>query len=257
MTKANHLLETSKDYFIQPSIPSIIIEKKSTSPPILPDFNTIDNSPQINRNSFEQKYQNDSIIWSDEEDDEHNQSFLPIGLPPIHHRSIIPTTISPPSHIEHNSTYQEQQDDIDIRPLNNLSTFNFDCQQMNAERIDGKIYFFYFLSILIFILDSDHNRFSPEILNEHKKPSLQSINSSNSRSPPPQTPDMNTPLKQVDLSIRKKTLPNFFPSNHQMEVSIKQVSQALTTSVNYFLFYLSFIYLFCFVLFKDNESKTN
>jgi hypothetical protein len=131
MTKANYLLETSKDFFIKPST---IIEKESTPPPILPNFNTTNNLPQINRNSFEEKYQNNSIIWSDEEEDnEHNESFLPIGVPPIHHHS----TISSSSHLE-------QQDDIDIvhiRPLNNLSAFNFDCQQMNS-----KIHFFYFFN---------------------------------------------------------------------------------------------------------------
>jgi hypothetical protein len=89
----------------------------------------------INSNSFGQEHQNESIIWSDEEDNEHNQSFLRIGLPPSHYRSILPTTISSP-------TYGEQQDDIEIvhiRPLNNLSAFNFDCQQMNTERLHSKI----------------------------------------------------------------------------------------------------------------------
>jgi hypothetical protein len=66
MTKANHLLETSKDFFNKPSsIPSTIMEKTSTPPPILPNFNTIDNLSQINRNSFEEKHQIDSMIWSD------------------------------------------------------------------------------------------------------------------------------------------------------------------------------------------------
>ena len=95
----------------------------------------------INSNSFEHEYPNDSIIWSDEEDNEHNQSFLPIGVPLNHHRSLIPTTVSPSSlHFEENSTRHEQQDDINIvhiRPLNNLSAFNFDCQQLNAERLNG------------------------------------------------------------------------------------------------------------------------
>jgi len=92
-------------------------------------------------NSYEQQHRNDSILWSDEEDNEHNQSFLPIGLPPTQHRLIIPVTVSPPPpiHIEEISTNREQQDDIDvvhIRPLNNLSAFNFDCQQMNEERLN-------------------------------------------------------------------------------------------------------------------------
>ena len=42
-------------------------------------------------------------------------------------------------HIEETTTNGEQQDDINvvhIRPLNNLSAFNFDCQQMNEERLN-------------------------------------------------------------------------------------------------------------------------
>jgi len=83
MTKANNLLETSKDFFNKPpSIPSTIMERTSTPPPILPNFNAVDNSSQINRNSFEEKNQINSIIWSDEEDDKHNQS-----VSSIHHYS--------------------------------------------------------------------------------------------------------------------------------------------------------------------------
>jgi hypothetical protein len=49
MTKANHLLETSKDFFNKPSTPppppttlSTIVERRSTPspPPVLPNFNT-------------------------------------------------------------------------------------------------------------------------------------------------------------------------------------------------------------------------
>jgi hypothetical protein len=80
------------------------------------------------------------MIWSNEEEDnEQNQSLLPIVLPPTHHRSIIPTIILSPTH-------REQQDDINIvhiRPLNNLSPFNFDCQQMNADRLNRKNPIFY------------------------------------------------------------------------------------------------------------------
>jgi hypothetical protein len=54
MSKANHLLETSKDFFIKPPTPppssSTIIEPKSISSSplqILPDFNTTDNAHQI------------------------------------------------------------------------------------------------------------------------------------------------------------------------------------------------------------------
>ncbi|CAF2487401.1 unnamed protein product [Rotaria sp. Silwood2] len=264
MTKANHLLETSKDFFDKPpTIPippvtSTIIDKKSITsssspPPILPNFNatnefqTIDNSPKIDttneyiNNPFKQQHPNDSIIWSDEEDDEHDQSFLPIGLPPIHHRSIIPTFVSSPLHIEENSNHQEQQDDIDIvhiRPLNNLSAFNFDCQQMNSERLNGS------LTNNAHTELSRHAVYSPDVTttknnqNQYKKPSHELKNSSDCQSPDQQSfssdisivDDTNTQMKQTDLSVRKKTLPNFFPSNHEMEVSIKQVTQALTTS---------------------------
>ncbi len=97
----------------------------------------------MNSSSFEQQHHNGSILWSDEETDENNQSFLPIGLPPTQHRLIAPNTTSPPPmHIEETSTHEEQQDDIDvvhIRPLNNLSAFNFDCQQMNAERLNDNL----------------------------------------------------------------------------------------------------------------------
>lgn len=94
--------------------------------------------------SFEQRYPNGSLDWSDEdnEEEEHNQSFLPIGLPPAQHRLRTPLLDSPPlvpAHVEEISTHQEQQNDIDvvhIRPLNNLSAFNFDCQQMNEERMN-------------------------------------------------------------------------------------------------------------------------
>ena len=112
---------------------------------------------KINSNSFEQyQHLNDSIIWSDDEDDEHDQSFLPIGLPPTHHRSIKATSVKSPLHAEDKSTtHDEQQDDIDIihiRPLNNLSAFNFDCQQMNAERLTGSksILVVFVILILIF-----------------------------------------------------------------------------------------------------------
>ena len=94
--------------------------------------------------SFEQHYRNGSIDWSDEDDEDHNQSILPIGLPPAQLRLRIPIIISPPPqpapvYVEETSTNQEQQDEIDvvhIRPLNNLSAFNFDCQQMNEERLN-------------------------------------------------------------------------------------------------------------------------
>ena len=87
----------------------------------------------------------DSIVWSDDEDEhdeEHNGSFLPIGLPPMHHRSNtfqVPSPAPEPEIIV-GSNQHEHQDEVDIirpRPLNDLSAFNFDCQQMNAERLNG------------------------------------------------------------------------------------------------------------------------
>ncbi len=158
--------------------------------------------------SFEQQYHNGSILWSDEEDDEHNQSFLPIGLPPTQHRLTTPvTTSTAPVHIEDPSTNQEQQDDIDvvhIRPLNNLSAFNFDCQQMNEERLNETLSPKPTTRRNIFSTEpiTDHRyqqrSLSPE--NHHKKSSSSSTatierqslssssssSSSSSPSPPPQ-----------------------------------------------------------------------
>jgi hypothetical protein len=64
-------------------------------------------------------------------------------LPPIQIRPIESTTVIPsktePDHTEAISTHRDVTDDIDvvhIRPLNNLSAFNFDCQQMNADRLN-------------------------------------------------------------------------------------------------------------------------
>ena len=48
----------------------------------------------------------------------------------------------PPIHMEETSTHREHQDDIDvvqIRPLNNISAFNFDCQQMHADRLNDHL----------------------------------------------------------------------------------------------------------------------
>ncbi|CAF3248775.1 unnamed protein product [Rotaria socialis] len=257
VAKANHLLEASKDFFEKPPtvptppVSSTIVEKTSVTsfspPPMLPNFNstkefrTEDYSPRINttnehvNNSFEEhQHLNDSIIWSDDEDNEHDQSFLPIGLPPTHHRSVKATSITSPLHAEDKSTLDEQQDDIDIihiRPLNNLSAFNFDCQQMNAERLTGS-------------LTSDvHNEslhrpvYSPDItMNNNQNPykstsyDRQSPERQSSSSDTSIIDGTNTQTNQIDSSNRKKTSLNFFQSNHEMEVSMKQLSQALTTS---------------------------
>ena len=91
-------------------------------------------SAMISSGSFNDHQQvHASIVWSDDDEDEHNQSFLPIGLPPTHHRSLISTALSPRHH-QDTSVHREQPDHIDvvrIRPLNNLSAFNFDYQQLN------------------------------------------------------------------------------------------------------------------------------
>ena len=100
--------------------------------------------------AFDQQHQNCSILWSDEEDnDDHNQTFLPIGLPPTQHRTTTaaitsPRPPSPPRSMQTEEVvpHDEQLDDTDvvhIRPLNNLSAFNFDCQQMNAERLNDTL----------------------------------------------------------------------------------------------------------------------
>lgn len=131
MSKANHLLETSKDFFTkaptpppQPAPPApppqpIVIERRTTpTPPTLPKFDPPDEN---------------SIIWSDDDHDEHNESFLPIGLPPIQHRPLVTTTSTSPIRIEENPPIDEIESDfVHPRPLNNLSAFDFDCQQMNA-----------------------------------------------------------------------------------------------------------------------------
>ena len=111
MSKANHLLETSKDFFTKPSTPPPPPPVTVVSPPALPTFDRT--SPSHH-----------SIVSDD--DDEH---FLPIGLPPIQHRSLITTSTSPLLPMENPL---EEIDVVHLRPLNNLSAFNFDCQQMNA-----------------------------------------------------------------------------------------------------------------------------
>ena len=84
--------------------------------------------------SSEHLYQHASVsVHSSDEDDAHNQSFLPIGLPPMHHRTLR-SARSPPTSMPVEPT--DDADVVHIRPLNNLSAFNFDCQQMNAERLN-------------------------------------------------------------------------------------------------------------------------
>ncbi|CAF0929940.1 unnamed protein product, partial [Didymodactylos carnosus] len=127
--------------------------------------NTIDNDGHVSSDSsFEQ---NDSptamshngrlnqTSWTDNEndDDPNNQTYWPIGVPPNRiktapthieqqaSRSII--TLSPP---KQNKIYDndgtggggdEKDDDVvSIRPLNDLSAFNFDWNQMNAQRLN-------------------------------------------------------------------------------------------------------------------------
>ncbi len=135
----------------------------------------------LNSNSFEQQHHHTgSILWSDEEDDEHNQSFLPIGLPPTQHRLIAPVTVSPT--FEETSTNREQQDDIDvvrIRPLNNLSAFNFDCQQMNEERLNETLSPKPIIRRNIFstepIIDNRHQQTSFSSKDQNKKSSSSTV----------------------------------------------------------------------------------
>jgi len=168
MTKANHLLESSKDFFNKatptPPPPPLLPETTTTTvverplsspPPMLPNFNNTTEfhiklpspvhetqSPE-HQQQQQQQQQNASIIWSDEEDNDHdeqNQSFLPIGLPPTQHRLLAHATESPisspsppPPLPTISASYEEtpEVDVVHIRPLNNLSAFNFDCQQLN------------------------------------------------------------------------------------------------------------------------------
>ncbi|CAF3575312.1 unnamed protein product [Rotaria sordida] len=317
MTRANHLLETSKDFFNKTSIPpppstslSTIMEKRSTPspPPVLPNFNATNEfritegssvitskNPEHITNSFEQQHHNGSIVWSDEEDNEHDQSFLPIGLPPNHHRLMTPVTVTqspsppppPPIQTEETSTHREQQDNIDvvqIRPLNNISAFNFDCQQMNADRLNGNLSPKPIARRNIFSTEpitddqQQQKQISSSFTDQHKKssPTLSikrqsfSPSSSSSSSPPPpaQTQQSFTSDTSIidrnwleqqrirvtnthcivpstchdhsntkqpssrssHLAFLDRPLPKFFPSNHEMEQSIKHVSQALSTT---------------------------
>ncbi|CAF1141894.1 unnamed protein product [Adineta ricciae] len=320
MTKANHLLESSKDFFNKPPTPpprslSIIAEQHSSPspPPVLPNFNTTtefharEQSPPLppisyqtnehTHHALDQQHPNCSILWSDEEDnDDHNQTFLPIGLPPTQHRMTTaaitsPRPPSPPRsiQIEEAVPHEEQTDDIDvvhIRPLNNLSAFNFDCQQMNAERLNDTLspkltprrtIFSTHASVddqyqqISSLASSEHQLkpSSPEVFVERRSFSSSSSSSSSSATPPaspkPQQSftsdtsvidknwleqqrqrDTNTltipPLslpsdrsatnrssgRSPHLAFLDRPIPNFFPTNHELEASIKHVSQALS-----------------------------
>ena len=54
------------------------------------------------------------------------------------------TLLSNGDHYDHHtsvvspSTYPDHSDLVHIRTLNDLSSFNFDCQQMNAERLNSE-----------------------------------------------------------------------------------------------------------------------
>jgi hypothetical protein len=106
-------------------------------------------------------------------------------------------------HIEEISTNYEQQDDIDvvhIRPLNNLSAFNFDCQQMNEERLNETLSPKPITRRNIFstepITNNRYQQLSLSSEDQHKKSSSSSTvtierqslssSSSSSPSPPPQ-----------------------------------------------------------------------
>ncbi|CAF1106484.1 unnamed protein product [Rotaria sp. Silwood1] len=84
---------------------------------------------KLNSSSFEQQHYNRSIIRSDEQNNEHDQSILPIGLPLNHHclMTLLTITQRPAIHMEQISRNREEQDDMDvvhIRPLNNTFAFN-------------------------------------------------------------------------------------------------------------------------------------
>ncbi|CAF5147373.1 unnamed protein product, partial [Rotaria magnacalcarata] len=82
-----------------------------------------------------------------------------------------------------------------------------------------------------------HPVYSPDItMNNNQNPYKST--SYDRQSPEPQSSssdtsivdDTNTQTNQIDSSNRKKASLKFFQSNHEMEVSMKQLSQALTTS---------------------------
>ncbi|CAF4428881.1 unnamed protein product, partial [Rotaria magnacalcarata] len=133
MTKANQLLETSKEFFNKapaptatsllttvekrPSPPtsppstslSTTVEARTSSPPLpaLPNFNSTnefriaEGSPHtaskttkhINE-SYEEQHQNDSIALPDEEGNNHDRIDPSNGLPPTNHRVMTPATVT-------------------------------------------------------------------------------------------------------------------------------------------------------------------
>ncbi|CAF0774338.1 unnamed protein product [Adineta ricciae] len=155
MSKASHLLETSKDFFVRSLTPppsssastsmeNIITPTKlaPSSPPALPNFNNthefeatirsphVDSSPQHHNRKRNSNAIN-ATIWSN-------------GNHYDHHNSVV----SP-------STYPDHIDLVHIRPLNDLSTFNFDCQQTKAERLN---------TYSMNDATTDHNTMSPEAI---------------------------------------------------------------------------------------------
>ncbi|CAM4925264.1 unnamed protein product [Rotaria socialis] len=133
MTRANQLLETSKEFFNKASAPaatsllttvekrlspptsppsrslSTKVEATNSSPPLpaLPnfistnEFQIAEGSPHTAfkitehmTESHEEQHQNDSVASSDEEDNNHDQINPSYDLPPTNHRAITPATVT-------------------------------------------------------------------------------------------------------------------------------------------------------------------
>ncbi|UJR25905.1 hypothetical protein I4U23_007253 [Adineta vaga] len=132
MSKANHLLETSKDFFVKSTTPPPPSSSSSSPLPARPNFNVTHEFEAmdhlLNNDRSTQNIENsNSIIWSDEDDNDHHSHISSIEHHITHHSAPLSTVVLPP-------TYPDHIDLVHIRPLNNLSVFDFDCQQMNAER---------------------------------------------------------------------------------------------------------------------------
>lgn len=84
--------------------------------------------------------------------------------------------------------------------------------------------------------------------NGYHSPERQSSPSSSSDTS--DTEDINSKSKPTDSSIPKQPSLNFFRSNHDMEASMKRLTQALTTTVIVFCFSSSIILISDFLFFN-------
>lgn len=226
------------------------------------------------RRSLDEHPVNHSIMWSEDDDEPNdpNESFLPIGLPPIQHRPLVTTSTSPLPVEEREkptttttfpSEPVEEIDVVHLRPLNNLSAFNFDCEQMNAAQPSPPATSS--ARRTIFPTDeppkerssssassplpgtlrqsftSDTSVIDRQWLDQQKErervPSatVRQVNllivqrsiESSSFQPPSRSPY---------LAFLDRPIPNFFPSNREMEASMKQIldqsSSTATTTGN-------------------------